>query len=71
MKQSILKNDPSAKIFSEFTIDQEVISGLNIRGKIDFLVAHGDGTVDVIDLKVSSRNPVDYDQDRMETLKIF
>ena len=69
MKQSILKNDPSAKIFSEFTIDQEVISGLNIRGKIDFLVAHGDGTVDVIDLKVSSRNPVDYDQDRMETVE--
>lgn len=55
------------KYYPEFVIDYQDES-LKLRGKIDLLVVYDDGSVDVIDLKVSTKNQQYWDADKKQTI---
>lgn len=68
IRTQILKNPNKkvAKIIPEFTIDHD--GDPKLRGKMDLVVAYKDGSVDIIDLKLSTHHWSDWDQDKNVTI---
>lgn len=55
------------KYYPEFVVNYTDDS-LKLRGKIDLLVVYDDGTIDIVDLKVSTKNFNYWDADKKQTI---